>query len=169
MKDLSCWQVLFSKKKPIVLIYSSIQIRSDLFQKHFLLPNVGKYLLRAAVEQPMAARKSLPQKTNGAKNRGDVKVDTAGVMTTRHLSFSRSFLPPCHSSSRCTDPRHWDCCRAIYHGHRNRCESIFLLSKMASALPPAANNWEQLFLWIWLPWEHWRHTFIASLKQIGGR
>ena len=47
-----------------------------------------------SVEQPMAARKSLPQKTNGAKNRGDVKVDTAGVMTTRHLSFSRcSFLP----------------------------------------------------------------------------
>ena len=113
-------------------------LRFSIQKKHFLFHGLATICSARAVEQPMAARKSLPQKTNGAKNRGDVKVDTAGVMTTRHLSFSRSFPPPCHSSSRCTEPRHWDCCRAIYHGHRNRCESIFLLSKMASssALPP---------------------------------
>ena len=36
----------------------------------------------------MAARKSLPQRQMEQRT-GDVKVDTAGVMTTRHLSFSR--------------------------------------------------------------------------------
>ena len=40
------------------------------------------------MEQPMAARKSLPQRQMEQRT-GDVKVDTAGVMTTRHLSFSR--------------------------------------------------------------------------------
>ncbi len=37
----------------------------------------------------MAARKSLPQRQMEQRT-GDVKVDTAGVMTTRHLSFSRA-------------------------------------------------------------------------------